>query len=620
MLFGEPGPWDERLPLAALTVLGVLAAAVVGALAAANPDALPAGWAGDFRVALILVLLLAGVFARTARLHARMGTALLAAVPLISLWLLNGSKLALPFTIGLLFSSLAPAVVCYLLLAHPTGRLRSSSERRLLGWCGGAMVGAWTLLVLTHAQPPFDTPLLRCAPHCPRNLAYVGSSMPAGSAVRIVAQAAWALLSLGTLMLLVRRLAHATPPVRRVIGPTVVVAAVGAVFVSCFFVARTAGWHSDIAFASAYIAAGAATPLAIGLGLLLERLFMGRALPDLLERLAASEGADVQELMAQALHDPTLTVAYRTGTPGEFVDATGAAVAVPPADEGRAAVVIESGGAQAGAVLFDSQLAEQERYVQAAGEAALMWLQNRRLESDREISRFELAVSRRRVQEAAVEERRRIQRDLHDGAQQRLLAMRAQVTLLLDGREGERERRRALSGIQRELTETLAEVRTLAEGVYPPLLVEYGLGPALRGVSRRMTGAVTINGDDVGRFPTAVEGAVYFTCLEALQNVAKHAGADARARVQLWREDGELRFEVVDDGRGFSLVRSRESDGLVNMRDRITALGGAVRVHSAIGIGTSVRGGVPVLAEHADGPPAAPGAAPEGAAVVGFDA
>ncbi len=593
----EAGSFWQRIPLAVPAVLGVLAAAIVGALAAANPHALPVHYAASFRVAVIVLVLVAAIFARTARLHARMGLALLAAVPLVSLWLLNGSKLALPFTVGLLAAGVAPAVVCYLLLAHPTGRLRSHTERRLLGWCGGTMVAARTLVVMTHAQPPFRTPLVGCSPHCPRNLAFVEGTMTAGPAVRVLSQAAWVALCAGTLVLLLRRLAEATPPVRRVIGPTVAVAALSALFVACFFVARTAGWDTTVPYASAYVVAGVATPLAIMLGLLLERLFMGRALTELLKRLAASDGADVQQLMAQALRDPTLSVAYATGRPDGFIDAHGAPVVLPPEDESRSAVAIERGGVRSAAILFDAQLAEQERYVQAAGEAALMWLEKSRLESDRAISQFELEVSRRRVQEAAVEERRRIQRDLHDGAQQRLLAMRLQVARLLASESGTPAARETLSAIERELAETLAEVRTLAEGVYPPLLVEYGVGRALRGVSRGMAGTVTIADEALGRFATPVEGAAYFTCLEALQNVAKHAGPGARSVVRLWREEAMLRFEVADDGRGFSVETLHASDGLTNMRDRITALGGTLQIHSARDEGTLVSGAVPVLPE-----------------------
>ena len=585
----------ERLPLAAIAVLGVFGAAVDGALAAANPDAQPAHLAAGFRVSVILALLLAGIFARTARLHARMGVALLISVPVATLWLMNGSEDPLPFTIGLLFAGVAPLMFSYLLLAHPTGRLRARSERWLLGWCGGAGVVLWTALVLTHDQPPFATPLIRCTPSCPRNLVSLAGISATSGALGLAVKAAWIALTLGTLVLLVQRLARAHAPVQRVIGPAVVVAAGLAVFLLAFLLAHLAGWPSDSAFSGAYLAAAFLTPAAIMLGLLLERLFMGRALTDLLERLAAPGDADVQEVMAVALQDPTLTVAYAAGA--EFVDADGTPVEVPPRDEARAAVVLGPDGKATAAVLFDSELAEQERYVQAAGEAAVMWMQKSRLESDRAVSRFELAVSRRRVQEAAVEERHRIQRDLHDGAQQRLLAMRAAITRLLEDREETPARREALFAVRQELVETLAEVRSLAEGVYPPLLVEYGLARALRGVSRGMAGEVTIADENLRRYPTAVEGAVYFTCLEALQNVAKHAGEGAVARVRLWSEEGSLRFEIADDGAGFRMVELGDTKGVVNMRDRITALGGTLQIRSATGAGTIVRGSVPVLSE-----------------------
>jgi signal transduction histidine kinase len=593
----------ERLPLQAVAVFGVFGAAIDGALAAANPAAQPAHLAAGFRVAVIVALLLAGIFARTARLHARMGIALLAAVPLATLWLLNGSERPFPFTIGLLFAGVAPVVFSYLLLTHPSGRLRSRAERRLIWWCGLPGAALWALLVVIHGQPPFDTPLARCVPHCPTDLA-AAAHVSVGP-LAVLVKITWITLCTGTLVLLVQRLARATAPVRRVIGPAVVVAAGYAVFLVAFLVAHQASRGSYSAFASAYLATAVLTPAAILLGLLLERLFMGRALADLLDRLAAPDAADIEDVLADTLHDPTLTVAYGTGSANRFVDADGAAVAVPPGDESRSAVVLRSNGGEAAAIIFDSELAEQERYVQAAGEAALMSMQKSRLESDRAISRFELAVSRRRVQEAAVEERRRIQRDLHDGAQQRLLATRAAVTRLLEDPTETPARRDALFEIRQELAETLAEVRSLAEGVYPPLLVEYGLARALRAASRGMAGEVAIGDESVGRFSTPVEGAVYFTCLEALQNVSKHAGEGATAKVRLWREEGSLRFEVTDDGCGFQPGELRDSKGLVNMRDRITALGGTLQVRSTAGIGTAVAGAVPVFAETPEAEPSA---------------
>ena len=597
---GEGSVW-ERLPLQVIAVLGVFGAAIDGGLAAANPDAQPAHVAAGFRVAVIVAFLLAGIFARTARLHARMGITLLAAVPLATLWLLNGSERPLPYTVGLLFAGLAPVLFTYVLLAHPSGRLRSRAERRLIGWCGLPAAALWALLVVIHGQPPFDTPLNHCMPNCPANLASVANV--SDGALAVVVKLAWITLSTGTLVLLVQRLARANGPVRRVIGPTVVVAAGYAVFLVAFLVSQLAGLRSDSAFAGAYLATAALTPAAILLGLLLERLFMGRALADLLDRLAAPDAADVEDVLADALHDPTLTVAYGTTGPARFVDADGAPVEVPPRDETRSAVVLRRGGEDAAAVLFDSELAEQERYVQAAGEAALISMQKSRLESDRAISRLELAVSRRRVQEAAVEERRRIQRDLHDGAQQRLLATRSAVTRLLEDAGESPSRRDALFAIRQELAEALGEVRSLAEGVYPPLLVEYGLARALRGVSRGMSREIVISDESVGRFATPVEGAVYFTCLEALQNVAKHAGDGVAAKVRLWREEGSLRFEVADRGRGFRPSERGESKGLLNMHDRITALGGTLQVRSETGAGTSVRGSVPLFAEAAERAP-----------------
>jgi len=590
---GERSLW-ERLPLPVIAVLGVFGAAIDGGLADANPHAQPAHFAAGFRVAVILALLLAGIFARTARLHARMGLTLLAAVPLATLWLLNGAMQPLPFTVGLLFVGLAPVLFSYLLLAHPSGKLRSRAERRLIGWVGVPAASLWALVVLLHGKPPFQTPLVRCAHDCPANLAAV-AELPLGAAAGVV-KLAWVALCVGTFVLLVQRLARANAPVRRVIGPAVVVSTGYAVFLLAYLAAEAAGWRGESTFASAYLATAVLTPAAILLGLLLERLFMGRALTDLLARLAGPDAADIEDVLADTLDDPSLTVAYSAAAPGGFVDADGAPVEIPPRDGSRSAVVLRRDGQDAAAVTFDSELAEQERYVQAAAEAALMSMQKDRLESDRTASRFELAVSRRRVQEAAVEERRRIQRDLHDGAQQRLLAMRAAVTRLLEDPRESPARRDALFAIRQELAETLAEVRSLAEGVYPPLLVEYGLARALRARSRGAANEIVITDESVGRFPTAVEGAVYFTCLEALQNVAKHAGEGAGARVRLWREEGSLRFEVCDDGCGFSPAELNGSKGLVNMRDRIGALGGTLQVRSATGGGTAVSGTVPVLA------------------------
>jgi signal transduction histidine kinase len=600
MPFGSLGHGArERVILAAAAVGAATAAALDGGLAAANPHAQPPHLAVAVRVAVILLLLAAALFARTDRLHARMGLVLLATVPFAALWLMTGSKLSVPFTIGVLFTSASPALFSYLLLAHPTGRLQSRTERALLWLAGSALVIAWSLFAFTHRNPPLETPLLKCGPYCPRKAIELDGLAGAGPALRAVFICAWLALSLGTLALLARRFARANPPVRRVMGPVVAIAAAAALLATGVVAAHAAGDSRVGALGAVYLGVALATPVGILLGLLLERMYMGRSLADLLDRLTADGAADVESVMAGALHDPTLSVVYATGTSTGFVDGQGVPVALPDNDERRAAVLIEQGGEPAAAVLFDAQLAEQERYVQAAGEAALMWLAKDRLESDRAISRIELAVSRRRVQEAAEKERRRIQRDLHDGAQQRLLAMSAKVSglLALDGADAARQG--ALADIQQELGETLQEVRTLAEGVYPPLLTEYGLARALRAVSRGLDGRIAIAEETVGRYDPAVEGAVYFTCLEAMQNAIKHGGGEATVRVRLWRAEGSLLFMVADDGRGFTPSEFDGSSGLVHMNDRIAALGGTLRIGSVPGVGTRVSGRIPVVADGA---------------------
>jgi signal transduction histidine kinase len=206
--------------------------------------------------------------------------------------------------------------------------------------------------------------------------------------------------------------------------------------------------------------------------------------------------------------------------------------------------------------------------------------------------------SRARIAASSERERRRIERDLHDGAQQRLVALRIELELaeelvLRDPELGARRLRR----LERELDEALEELRALAHGVYPPLLADHGLPRALRAATERCAVPVQLEVRGVGRYAPAVEGAVYFCVLEALQNVLKHARGVRRVAVALdGRLPGELRLSVRDDGAGFAAGGADGADGgagVTNMRDRLAALGGDVEVASAPGVGTSVRGWVP---------------------------
>ena len=210
----------------------------------------------------------------------------------------------------------------------------------------------------------------------------------------------------------------------------------------------------------------------------------------------------------------------------------------------------------------------------------------------------ELQASRGRLVAAADEERRRIERNLHDGAQQHLVALAVKVRLVEQLGERDPERAKTLMGqLQEDVKLAIEELRALAHGIYPPLLSSAGLGEAMSAACRRAPLPATLEADAVGRYAPEVEAAVYFCCLEALQNAAKHAGPGASAHVRIWEEAGGLLFEISDDGEGFESSHDGEGAGLTNMRDRLGAVGGTLRFESATGHGTRINGAVPVSAK-----------------------
>jgi signal transduction histidine kinase len=208
---------------------------------------------------------------------------------------------------------------------------------------------------------------------------------------------------------------------------------------------------------------------------------------------------------------------------------------------------------------------------------------------------IELQASRGRLVAAADEERRRIERNLHDGAQQHLVAIAIKARLVDQVASKDPERaQQLLNQLQHDATAALDDLRALAHGIYPPLLSSSGLAEALSAACRRAPLPASIETDGVGRYPPELESAVYFCCLEALQNAGKYGGYGASARVRVWKDNGDLQFEVADDGSGFDSLKAAGGAGLTNMRDRLGAVGGTITVESAPGAGTRVRGVVPV--------------------------
>jgi signal transduction histidine kinase len=207
----------------------------------------------------------------------------------------------------------------------------------------------------------------------------------------------------------------------------------------------------------------------------------------------------------------------------------------------------------------------------------------------------DLQASRGRIVAAADAERRRIERDLHDGAQQYLVAISVKLSLIqeLAGRDASRSRA-LLEELTTDTQSALDELRSLARGIYPALLSDGGLCDALAAACRRAALPTELHADGIRRYPPELEAAVYFCCLEALQNAAKYAGGGASARVTLWEEAGGVLFDIRDVGVGFDAAHSSPGAGLTNMNDRLGAVGGRLNIESEPGQGTLIGGAVPL--------------------------
>lgn len=207
----------------------------------------------------------------------------------------------------------------------------------------------------------------------------------------------------------------------------------------------------------------------------------------------------------------------------------------------------------------------------------------------------ELEASRARIVAAADTERRRIERDIHDGVQQYLVAISVKARLARQMSERDPARSaRLLEELGQEISKALDELRTLAHGIYPPLLASEGLGAALVAAARRAVIPTRVQADGIGRYPPELEAAVYFCCLEALQNAGKYAGEGATATVQIRQESDTLSVDVVDSGAGFDVLTQARGAGMTNMRDRVGAVGGTLRVDSSPGRGTTVSAVIPL--------------------------
>jgi signal transduction histidine kinase len=375
-------------------------------------------------------------------------------------------------------------------------------------------------------------------------------------------------------------------------------------------ISRSVGSPANVARGFAQRVAGG-LPVDELLGVLIESLRTGMA-------LSAAEvwtfNAGVLELAAAdpvRAHDPIVVkpaeedVIQRAGVVGR----SWLELWIPPlldnADDGLVLLVpMIHGGEIIGLLLVRREAgqpfaADDEETLGLVARQAGLALRNVRLGSALDASLVELRASRARVVAAADAERRRIERDLHDGAQQHLLGLAVNLRVARELARSDPARADALlAQLSTEVHVALEEVRDLAHGIYPPLLAEQGLADAVRGALARSGARGRVVADGVARYSPSLESTVYFCCVEGIQNAVKHAPG-ARVAVRLWPEGRALLFEVRDDGPGFDRMRHAEGAGITNMRDRVGALGGTVQVEAKPGEGTCITGVLPLVSSAA---------------------
>jgi signal transduction histidine kinase len=306
-----------------------------------------------------------------------------------------------------------------------------------------------------------------------------------------------------------------------------------------------------------------------------------------------SVSGPVRELLAESLGDRTVNIAYWLPDRGVFVDESGAPVKLPEPGSGRAWTAVERDGRRVAAIVHDAALDTSMELVQAAAAASSLAIDNERLKADLRARVAELRVSRQRIVEAADDARRRIERDLHDGAQQQLLALALELRVLRSRVNGD-EAAALVDGLAQRLEVALGELRELARGIHPALLTQSGLGPAINALAERTPIPVQTDVQVESRLPAPVESAAYFVVAEALTNVARYARA-SHARVELARDGGEVVVTVADDGIGGVDVNA--GSGLRGLQDRVAAVDGALQIDSPSGAGTTVCARIPIPVE-----------------------
>jgi signal transduction histidine kinase len=504
-------------------------------------------------------------------------------------WFLSGftfSDVPLVFTIGQLLASLFFAVVIHLLLAFPSGRLQSRLERRIV-------VAAYLLTTVPVAPLLLfaDPEALDCE-SCPENVLLVEPNESLVTTITSVLNIGGVALIGAVLVILLQRWRRASPGQRRLLVPVYSAGAAVIVLLIVTVGLQASGadtWTLDVLWIASLVPFGL-VPYMFLATLVRARMIQTGAVGRLVARLGEAPGrGQLRDELARALGDPTIELVYWLPDGERFVDSRGRTVQLPAPGSGRGATRIERDGELVAAIVHDALNFDRE--LDAIGAAAAIALENERLDAELRAKVAELRESRSRMLRIGLEERRRLERDLHDGAQQRLVSMALNMRLARDRmREDPDAAERMLDGASSELDAALEELRELARGIHPAVLSDRGLDAALETLARRAPLPVELNRDARERLPESIELAAYFVVSEALTNVAKYADA-THAQVNVARRNGKLLIEVTDDGVGGA--DPGNGTGLRGLADRLAVIEGRLEVDSPPGAGTTIRARIP---------------------------
>ena len=563
-------------PLLVTGIAGVAAATAAATVwVSATSDVLASPEAAPLRGFIVFTWMLVGLRTWERRPASRFGPLLIFCGLLYSLTTLSAIDAAVPFTLGALMWPVVVVAVSYTALAFPTGRLTRHISSRLVAAMAAGSAVMWGLLLLGAASVPTVAGPQRCDSGCPSNPFRVVDF--GGALTDVVERGAIAVLAVGTIgvaIVFASSLRGATASARRVLGPpaAVLFGVIGGFVVGA--VLRVVTGDNDVAVAATWIspAIGALFPVAVLVGQSRARLFAPAALADMVAGMpAAATRPDLEATMAQALGDPSLRLAYRVGR-GGYTDGAGLPVAVPRDAPDRVTEIRDDTGVVA-VIVHDPVLEEPAGgVVEDAGTAVRLALENARLEAEVLASERDLRESRARLLAAGMKERRRLERDLHDTAQQRLIMLRMRLDLADDetGEDAE-EIRLLLDRLGEDVEETIDTVRDIAHGLYPSLLADQGLGAALRAAARRGPYLTALDVGELGRSRPEVEAALFLCCRDALQALGDEPGAGAGTRLVLRLGGSGLQVLVGGPGPGGSLV----GQVVDRLGDPVAALGGS---------------------------------------------